>query len=164
MYRIVASILLTLSSLLILTGCRDKMAVEDIKVPRLMIETRGVNYGGLTGETVTLPVSGTKISIQKEPLVSEFEIVNVELVKVELGLALMFELTEKGARDLYRGSVTNKGGRLVLKINNNAIGAQRLGSAVADGKWYTFVEVDDEELGQLVLDIKESLFEVHSSR
>ncbi len=76
----------------------------------------------------------------------------------------MFELTEKGARDLYRGSVTNKGGRLVLQINDNSIGAQRLGSAVADGKWYTFVEVDDEELGQLVLDIKESLFEIHSLR
>jgi hypothetical protein len=140
------------------------MDAEDIKIPRLMIETRGVSYGGLIGETVTLPVSRTKISIQKEPLVSEFDIVNVELVKVDLGLALMVELTEKGARELYRGSVINKGGRVVLMVNNNAIGAQRLGSAISDGKWYTFVEVDDEELGDLVLDIKESLFEVHSSR
>lgn len=164
MKRIAASILITVTLLTLLSGCRDKMDQEDLRIPRLMVETRGVSYGGLIGETAVLPVTGTKIIVQKEPVVTEFEIVNVEMVKVELGLALMIELTEKGARDLYRASVTNKGGRVVLTVNGNAIGAQRFQQAVTDGKWYTFVEVDNEELGQLVLDMKDTLFEIHSSR
>lgn len=173
MYRIAASIFLVASLLTSMTGCMDDvkrmsgmstMDAEDMKVPRLMVEARGVSYGGIIGQTVVLPVSQTKIALEKDPLVTEFEIVNVELVKVDLGLALMFEFTEKGARELYRGSVTNKGSRVVLTVNGNAIGAQRFGSAVSDGKWYTFVEVDDDELGELVLDMRESLFEVHSTR
>ena len=32
--------------------------------------------------------------------------------------------------------------------------------AIQDGNFYTFVEVDDEELGQLVLDIKETIVEL----
>lgn len=173
MYRIAASILLSASLLTSMTGCLDMTDVNtmmgamdpaEMEVPRLMIEARGISYGGMKGEKATLPVSGTKLQLQKEPLVSEFEIVNIEMVKVDMGLAVMLELTEKGARELYRGSVTNKGGRVVLTVNDNAIGARRIDSAVDDGKWYTFVEVDDEELGQLVLDIKKTLFEVHSSR
>ena len=44
-----------------------------------------------------------------------------------------------------------------LMVNGNAIGARRIDGAIQDGNFYTFVEVDDEELGQLVLDIKETI-------
>lgn len=138
-------------------GCKKDDSLEDLTVPRLMVESRGIEYGSLTGGTVTLPISGTTISLQKTPLVSEFEIYNVELVQVEMGKALLIQTSEKGARELYRGSVTNMGGRIVLMVNGNAIGARRVDSAISDGSFYTFVEVPDEELDDLVLDLKESL-------
>lgn len=145
-------------------GCKKDSDLEDLRVPRLMIEARGVNYGNLTGTTLELPVSGTQISVQGEPLVNEFEIANVELVKVDMGMALLIQTTDMGARDLYRGSVTNMGGRVVLTVNNNPIGARRIDGAIEDGKLYTFVEVDDEELGQLVIDIKKTLIEIQKKK
>lgn len=141
-----------------LCGCKkDKLDTENLMVPRLMIETRGVQYGALGGNIAQLPVSGTRIALQKEPLVNEFDINNVELVKVDMGLALLIQTNERGARALYRGTVSNMGGRIVLTVNNNPIGARRIDGAIQDGNLYTFVEVDDEELGQLVLDLKASI-------
>ena len=143
---------------LVFCGCKqDKLEPGEMKIPRLMVETRSVQYGGLGGEVVQLPVSESRIPLQKEPLVSEFDITNVELVKVEMGLALLIQTNEKGARALYRGTVSNMGGRIVLTVNGNAIGARRIDGAIQNGNFYTFVEVDDEEIGQLVLDMKETI-------
>lgn len=145
-----------LGSLSFLVGCKEDTP-ENLSVPRLMIEARGVNYGALGADLVTLPVSGTSIQIQSEPLVNEFDIFNVDMVKVDMGVALLLQVSPKGARDLYRGSVSSMGGRIVLLINGNAIGARRIDGAIQDGNFYTFVEVDNAELGQLVLDIKETI-------
>ncbi|MEE4248809.1 MAG: hypothetical protein V2I33_25815 [Kangiellaceae bacterium] len=164
MNRFTATVFIALVSLSFFSGCREEKEVENMSVPRLMLESRRVDYGNLGGETLVLPVSGTTLHVSDEPLVDEFEIVDVDMVKVEMGLAVMVEVTDKGARDMYRKSVTNMGGRIVLTVNGNAVGAQRITRAIDDGKFYTFVEVDDEELGQLVLDIKESLFYLHSER
>ena len=143
---------------LFFSGCnKDKIDEKNLKVPRLMVETRGVQYGALGGNVVQLPVSGTRIALEKEPVVNEFDIVNVELVKVDMGLALLIQTNERGARALYRATVTNMGGRIVLTVNNNAIGARRVDAAIQDGKFYTFIEISDEEIGQLVLDIKATL-------
>lgn len=156
--------LLILLSLAFSTGCKEDNVIEDAKVPRLLIESRGVNYGSLGGQVVTLPVSGISISVQKEPLVNEFEIVNVEMVQVEMGVAMLVQVSPKAARDLYRGSVSNMGGRVVLTVNGTPIGARRIDGAINDGNFYTFVEVDNEELGQLVLDIKETLVDIQSKK
>lgn len=146
------------------SGCGRDDTVENLKVPRLMLEVRGVNYGEMNTRAVVLPMSGTKIYLRKEPLVNEFEIVNVELVQVELGLALMVQLSEKGARELYRSSVTNNGGIVVLTVNGTAIGARRLDGAITDGKYYTFVELPNEELPDLVLDMKDSIAAIQAKK
>ncbi|WP_269522923.1 hypothetical protein [Coraliomargarita parva] len=152
------SFLVLASSLLLIPGCREsRQAPDNLKVPRLMVETRGVQYGALTGDQVRLPVSGSSIQLQKDPLVNEFQIFNVELVKVELGMALLIQTSETGARELYRGTVTNMGGRIVLTVNGNAIGARRIDGAIQDGNFYTFVEVPEDELGELVMDLRDSI-------
>ncbi|MFP4070122.1 MAG: hypothetical protein ACOC4K_05465 [Verrucomicrobiota bacterium] len=146
------------------TGCkREKIDDENLKIPRLMVETRGQSYGG-SGEVVRLPVSGSTIPIQTTPAVNEFEIRNVELVKVEMGMALLIQTTDLGARALYRATVTNMGGRIVLTINGNAVGARRIDGAISDGNLYTFVEVPEEDLGQLVLDIRETIAHLQTKK
>lgn len=164
MQSLLTPLLLAAFVLGLLAGCKKDADFTDLMVPRLMVEARGVNYGSLTGTMAVLPVSGTQIPLQKEPLVNEFEIANVEMVQVDMGRALLLQVTEKGARDLYRGSVTNNGGRVVLTVNGNPIGARRLDGAVQDGNFYTFVEVDDGELGQFVLDIKQTLAELQKEK
>lgn len=131
-------------------------------VPRLMLESRALQYGAIRGIEMQLPVSQTKVIVDREPIVAEFDIINVELVKVDMGLALMIQTNDKGARALYRGTVTNMGGRIVFTTNNKPIGARRIDGVIEDGKLFTFVEVDDDELGQLVLDLKESIAELQS--
>jgi hypothetical protein len=74
-----------------------------------------------------------------------------------MGMAMLVQVGGQGARDLYRGSVSNMGGRIVLTVNGNAIAARRVESAIQDGNFYTFVELDDEALEQLVVDLKETL-------
>ena len=163
MPRFALSSLILLTSLGLLVACK-KEKLENLSVPRLMVETRGVNYGSSTGETVTLPVSRTTISIQGDPVVNEFDIQKVEMVKVDMGVALLVQTGGQGARDLYRASVSNMGSRIVFTVNGNAIGARRIDGAIQDGNFYTFVEVDDEELGQLVLDIKDTIVELQKNK
>jgi hypothetical protein len=162
MPRFALSSLILLISLGLLVACK-KEKLENLSVPRLMVETRGVNYGSSTGETVTLPVSRTTISIQRDPVVNEFDIQNVEMVKVDMGVALLVQTAGQGARDLYRASVSNMGSRIVFMVNGNAIGARRIDGTIQDGNFFTFVEVDDEEIGQLVLDIKETIVELQKN-
>jgi hypothetical protein len=163
MQRIALSFLILFSSLGFLVACK-KGKLENLSVPRLMIETRGVNYSASTGEVVMLPVSRTTINIEGVPVVNEFDIQNVEMVKVDMGVALLVQTRGQGLRDLYRASVSNMGNRIVFMVNGNAIGARRIDGAIQDGNFYTFVEVDDEELGQLVLDIKETIVELQKNK
>ena len=60
-----------------------------------------------------------------------------------------------------RSTVPDKpGSRLVSATNDKAIGARRIDSVMNDGKLYTFVEVPDAEIGQLVLNMKASIAEL----
>ena len=56
------------------------------------------------------------------------------------------------------------GSRIVFMVNGNAIGARRIDGAIQDGNFYTFVEIDDEELGQLVLNIKQTIVELQATK
>ena len=148
----------------LLSACQTTSKVENMLIPRIMIETRGAEYGALRGQTLRLPISGTEIIVDRELVVAELDILNVELVKVDMGLALLIETNDKGARALYRTSVTNRGSRLVFTTNDKAIGARRIDSVMNDGKIFTFVEVPDTEIGQLVLDLKASIAELKRKR
>lgn len=156
-----------LMSLLFSTGCLEsiegyKNEIDNMQVPRLMIEARGMDYSGGSGSKVTLPISGTAIKLEREPVVGEYDIINVEMVKVDLGLALVIQVTDKGSRELYRRSVTHSGSRIVLTTNGQPIGAIRLSGTIEDGQFYTFVEIPDEELGQFVIDLKASIAELQT--
>lgn len=105
---------------------------------------------------VVLPVSETKIRVLARPVISEFDIVNVELVRVELGLCLMFQLTPGAARDLYRLSASNQGRRLVLFVNDRSSGARVIEQPIEGGVLYTFVELPDAELPALVQGLKQT--------
>ena len=131
-----------------------------MQVPRLMIESRGMNYAGTREVNLTLPVSGTTIQVEGMPIVGEFDIINAEMVQVDMGFALLLELTDTGRRELYRRSVTNIGNRIVLTANGKPIGARVLDGPIMDGNFYTFVEIPDDQLGQFVLDLKESIAEL----
>jgi len=106
------------------------------------------------GTPATLPRSQVGVMVNPKPVITEGDVVNVELVQVELGRCLMFQLTPAAARDFYRLSGSNQGRRLVLFLNGTAVGARRIDGAITDGVVFVFVELPDEELPALVERLK----------
>jgi len=161
---------LTVIALFSFTGCMtddlidmvDGNNVENFIVPRIMVEERGVEYGNLRGMKVTMPVSKTEIHVLREPVVGEYEIINIDMVQFDLGIGVQIHVTERGARALYRNSVTHRGQRIVLLANDRAIGARTIDGDMTDGRFYMYLEMPDDEVEQFVLDLRESIAELQT--
>lgn len=102
------------------------------------------------GVPAKLPRSGITLGLNPQPVVTEGDIINVELVQVDLGRCLMFQVSNSAARDLYRMTGSNQGRRLVLFLDGVALGVRRIDGPITDGVLYCFVEVEDEALPGLV--------------
>jgi hypothetical protein len=128
-------------------GCQssNERMVEPL-VARFYMETHPNEAGAI----VQLPVSKARLSVNPKPVLVEYDITGVNIVKVELGWCLQFIFTPAAARDLYRMSVTNQSRRLVLTFNDTAIGVRRLDQAMTTGSLLIFVELPNEDLPPLV--------------
>ncbi len=137
-------LLLSLLCILFASGCQttDPSPLDQPLVARFFMEVRP----GTPGVAVQLPVSKVALNINPKPVLVEYDIVNVEFAKVDLGWCLFFQFSSAAARDLYRLSAANLGGRLVLTLNDTPIGARRLDQAIADGGLFIFLELPNEEL------------------
>jgi hypothetical protein len=147
---------LVLGSVLLAAGCASR-APRDYApaVARFFIESAAGD-----GAAALLPVSGVRIPIAAKPVITEFDLVNVEIAQVELGECLMFQLTPAAARDLYRLTGSNQGRRLVLVVNGAALGARVIDGPLENGTIFTFVEVPDGELPELVARLKRTSAEL----
>jgi hypothetical protein len=108
------------------------------------------------GTPLTLPQSGVRVTVNPQPVIVEGDIINVELVQVELGKCLLFQLTPSATRDFYRMSVTHQGRRLVLLVDGMALGARRIDGAITNGAVFVFVELPETALPALVDNLKKS--------
>ena len=138
---------------MVLTACESTRAPRDYKptLARFFLEASGND-----GTPVQLPRSGVSMVVNSKPVLTEGDIVNVELVQVDLGKCLMFQLTPAATRDFYRMSVTHHGRRLVLVIDGATLGARRIDGAITNGAVFVFVEVPDDALPGLVENLKKS--------
>ena len=134
-------------------GCQSASAPRDYTpiVTRFFLES-----GSGDGTPLTLPQSGVHVTVNSKPVIAEGDIVNVELVQVDLGKCLLFQLTPTATRDFYRMSVSHQGRRLVLIITDEALGARRIDGPVTNGVVYVFVEIPDAALPALVQNIKKT--------
>ncbi|KXU35888.1 hypothetical protein AXK11_04970 [Cephaloticoccus primus] len=105
------------------------------------------------GVELVLPVSEVVLRVVPKPVISEYDIAEVAEVQVDLGRCLAFRLTGPAARDLYRMSVSQGGKRLVLLINGQPLGARVLDGAIEGGVLFTFVELPDSALSELVREL-----------
>jgi hypothetical protein len=145
-------VFLLLAASVLVSGCATK-APRDYTptLARFFLEAAGT-----AGTPVVLPQSGVHMTVNPTPVLTEGDIVNAELVQVDLGKCLMFQLSPAATRDFYRLSVTHQGRRLVLAVNGSPIGARRIDGAIANGAVFVFVEMPDTELPKLVENLKKS--------
>lgn len=136
-----------------LVGCQSAAASRDYTAlsARFFLEAAHAD-----GTPVTLPQSGVHLTVNSKPVITEGDIVNVELVQVDLGKCLLVQLTPSATRDFYRLTATHQGRRLVLTVNGDPIGARRIDGVITNGAVFVFVEVPDSELPALVNNLKKS--------
>lgn len=137
----------------LLAGCQSTKSPKDYKPTwaRFFLESASGD-----GTPVTLPQSGVRLMVNSKPVLTEGDIVNVEVVQVDLGKCLMFQLSPPATRDFYRMSVSHQGRRLVLVVDDNTLGARRIDGAITNGAIFVFVEVPDADLPTLVQNLKKS--------
>jgi hypothetical protein len=104
---------------------------------------------------IVLPVSGVQIAVEAKPVLSEFDLVDVQVVREELGECLRFQFSRAAARDLYRMTTTRQGRRLVLLVGDQPLGARRIERPSADGQVQIFVERPDAMLPTLAAELRE---------
>jgi hypothetical protein len=146
--------LILVGLLVVMAGCHSASSKPKDYKPtwaRFFLEA-----GAGEGTAVTLPLSGVKVTANSKPVITEGDIVNVELVQVELGKALMFQLTPTATRDFYRLSGTHQGRRLVLVVNDVPLGARRIDGAITNGVIFVFAEMPEEAMPALVENLKKS--------
>jgi hypothetical protein len=148
---------LLLLSALVFVGCRST-TIEYPHLPTVFLEA-GNTFPGQTNPVVTLPVSRTEFRIFDKPLYDPTDIIRIEMVRVDRGLAVRYLLTPSASRDLMRTSVDNIGYRLVFFDNNDPIGARMIDGSIENGMIYTFLEVPDEEVPELVTEMNRTLVE-----
>lgn len=136
-----------------LAGCATSAPPKDYTpvVARFFLEAAGDD-----GVPLTLPQSGVRITVNPKPVIAEGDIGNVELVQVDLGQCLFFQLTPSALRDFYRMTVTHQARRLVLMLDGQPLGARRIDGPIANGSLLIFVERPDAELPALVQNLKKS--------
>lgn len=98
---------------------------------------------------LALPVSGSQIRINDLPVFVEADIADVSVVRVDLGMCLMFRFQPAAQRSLYRLSGDRQGRRLVLVHNGLPLGARRFEGVIDSGLLFMFVEVEDTQLHDL---------------
>ena len=108
------------------------------------------------GTPLMLPQSGVRLTVNSKPVITEGDIINVELVQVDLGKALLVQLTPSASRDFYRLSVTHQGRRLVLLVDGNPLGARRIDGAIINGVVYVFIEIPEPDMPAFVENLKKS--------
>ncbi|MBL4575697.1 MAG: hypothetical protein JKY51_06315 [Opitutaceae bacterium] len=153
--------LLLLGAFLVSSGCQTtkKLDFEPV-LARFYIE---MNPSEGYNQPVTLPLSGISLAVHPSPVFSETEIVKVDLVRVDLGLCLSFYFNEKAGRKLYRLTVNNQSKRLVLSLNNASVGVRTIDQPFSSGNILIFVELPDEELEELVDNLKKTTEEIQGA-
>jgi hypothetical protein len=144
---------LTVAGLWSAGGCQSARTPRDYTTMTARFYLEAANGDGTP---LMLPQSGVRLSVNSKPVITEGDIINVELVKVDLGKCLLVQLSPSASRDFYRLSVAHQGRRLVMMVNDTALGARRIDGAITNGVVYVFVEVPEEELGGLVTNLKKS--------
>ena len=127
-----------------------------LSVIRVHVTSR-TSDGGQRTVTLQMPLSGIKHTIYREPILIEADIVYVELVQLPLGKAILIQYDLMGSNQLYRSSTSNIGQSLVLMVNERPIGARKIDGPIENGQLISFAEIPDDELSQLVLDLKETV-------
>lgn len=139
-----------LFGLLLFTGCASR------KPPSIPVQFYvEVNYP--TEENQNYTAKQLLSRIGANPVIVGSEILAVDLVRVDAGMCLLFQLNTQASFRLYNITAQNLGKRLILVINDEPIGVRHIDEIISNGRLFTFVDIPDNELPALVIGLQEDL-------
>lgn len=139
-----------LFSLLLFSGCASR------KPPSIPVQFYvEVNYP--TEENQHYTAKQLLSRIGANPVIVGSEILAVDLVRVDLGMCLLFQLNTQASFRLYNITAQNLGKRLILVINDEPVGVRNIDEIISNGRLFTFLDLPDSELPSLVVGLQEDL-------
>ena len=105
---------------------------------------------------LTLPQSRVQVAVLPAPVVTEADVLDVEIAPVELGRGLSFRLAPEAVQRLNRALESAPRRRLVLSINDVTLGSRRMDQVLTGDRLSMLVELPDVYLPRLLLSIKPS--------
>lgn len=138
-------------------GCRSTKLGEDFTpyLVRVYVE-ESANLPASHLLDLTLPVSGSQITVRSKPVFAEWDLLHAASFDTELGPAIVLLFTPTAAGDFYRTTITNQGRRLVFTINGLPVGARMIEGPVQDGRIAFFPEIDEEDVPALASGIQKT--------
>ncbi len=103
----------------------------------------------------TLPSNQT-IRIIPIPVISEYEIQNVDMAQTAAGRGLLFYLDAAASARLSKLTSSSRNLSLVLLIDDKPMGVRPIDAQILNGQLFTLVQIPDEILDKLVLSLKET--------
>ena len=148
-------VLVAFAVLLVICGCQSPTRAGGT----LRFHMEADSMRERTGSTVfiVLPVSESAIRIGDLPVFVEADISSVNVVRVDLGLCLVFQFQPMAQRSLYRLSGERQGRRIVLVYNGQPLGARLFEGVIESGMLFMFIEVDDARLPDLAQEMNDIL-------
>jgi len=148
-------LLCLLAMVSVLVGCRS-VSIDNPHLPTIYLEARGSGHQD-QNPLVTLPISETKVQVPARPVFTPNDIIRIEIVQVDRGLAVRYLLTPNASRQLIRTTVDNIGSRFIFFNNVEPIGLRQIDGVINDGILYTFLEIPDEEIPDMVAEMNRTL-------
>ena len=145
---------------LALTGCQS----DKIEGPLYMLDfylEASPNLPERYINQASLPLSELEVTINSRPIFNHFSVDRVELVEVELGLAMLFQLDQPATRDLYRYTVDNRGRRILITVNGAPVGARLIDEPIANGILMAFLEKTDDEMHELAGNLQDTTAKIN---
>lgn len=139
-------------------GCATRSDVGPPAFARWYLETDRSD-----AVTLTLPESGVRIAVEPKPVLTEYDLVHIELSETELGRGVRFQFTRAAARDLQRLWTAHAGRRLVLTVEGEPLGVWRADSGGGAGELVVFVELADAALPAFVRQLQHTTDAVRSA-
>ncbi|MGE9290504.1 MAG: hypothetical protein ACQKBT_05920, partial [Puniceicoccales bacterium] len=76
----------------IVAGCRST-SIENPHIPTIYLESTNVMPGKDEDPYTTLPISETKLRLPQNPIFGPLDIIRIEMVQVERGVAVRYLMT-----------------------------------------------------------------------
>lgn len=150
--------------LVLFPGCASKPPQPD-QTARIYLESPddGKQFNR-PARQIVMPITENQYYVYSKPILTEADIANIELVKVDLGLCIRIDFSRRAGVVLQQTTVSNQGGRLFLLVDDKPVGVRLIDGPIVGGMLYMFLELPEDQITDFVMNLRESCMKFQKER